>query len=275
MTATTRGRAVIGRLLPPLIATTAVIGIWYAISYGTMDANRRRVILPSPHDVVSDGFLNWRPRSGFRPIVESMLVTGRVALVGLALACALGTVVAVVMNLGRSLERAIFPLAVLVQTVPIVALVPLVRIWFGSGFGSRVVACVLISFFPVLANTVHGLRSVDRGLHDLFDVLGVRRLRRLFLLELPAAFPSILAGFRIAAGASVIGAIVGDFFFSQGETGLGRLIQNHQRDLRTTELIAATIVSSLFGVAIFAAFGLLARRSVGRWHGRDVETGRR
>ncbi|MEN9506015.1 MAG: hypothetical protein RI958_1941 [Actinomycetota bacterium] len=254
-------------LLPPVITFGLFIGIWYFISYVLMNENRRRIALPPPHTVVRDGlFPLWEPKEGLRPILEAMLVTGRVALLGLAISIVLGMSIAIVMNLSKGLELALFPYAVIVQTLPILALVPIITIWFGFGLKSRLIATVLIAIFPVITNTLFGLQSADRQHHDLFTLNRVSRMTRLWKMELPGAMPAIFTGLRIAAGGAVIGAIVGDFFFRRGEIGIGRLIDNYAKDLRTPELFVAATVSSLFGIIIFVLFGKLSNRVLRNWH---------
>lgn len=250
----------------PLVTFAAIIGIWYYISYGVMDANRRRVALPAPHTVLQDGFMVWEDRRGLKPILEAMLVTGRVALIGLFLATVIGMAVAIIMSFSKVLERALFPYAVVIQTVPILALVPLLTIWFDSGLTPRVITCVLIAIFPIITNTLFGLKSTDRSHHDLFTLHQTGSFVRLWKLQLPGAMPAIFTGLRIAAGGAVIGAVVGDFFFRRGEIGIGRRIANYANDLRTPELFTAVIVASAFGVLIFVLFGALSNRVLRSWH---------
>lgn len=265
-TTPTAGHPAWRNLVPPVSLFALVIGIWYLISFGFMNANRRKVVLPAPHTVLNEGLLVWDDRRGIRPILDAMLVTGRVALMGLAISIVLGVLIAVVMNLSVGLERAIFPYAVVVQTLPILALVPIITIWFGYGLTSRLLATVLIAIFPVITNTLFGLKSADRSHHDLFTLNRVGRISRLWKMELPGALPAIFTGLRIAAGASVIGAIVGDFFFRRGEIGIGRLIDNYAKDLRVPELFVAAIVSSIFGISVFLFFGWLSNRVLRNWH---------
>jgi NitT/TauT family transport system permease protein len=106
---------------------------------------------------------------------------------------------------------------------------------------------------------------VDPALHQLFSLHGADRLTRLLKLQLPAALPAIFTGLRISAGAAVIGAVVGDFFFQQGEPGIGQLIHIYPRRLQSEMLFAAVILASLFGLAVFWFFGLASRR-VTAWH---------
>ena len=127
------------------------------------------------------------------------------------------------MSQAKWVERSLFPYAVVLQTIPILALVPLIGFWFDFNFRSRVIVCVLIAIFPIINNTLFGLLSADQGQHDLFTLHDSSRFTRLWRLQLPAGMPAIFSGFRISAGLAVIGAIVGDFFFRQGDPGIGKL----------------------------------------------------
>jgi NitT/TauT family transport system permease protein len=260
-------RRLLGVGLPPLLVFMGVLGIWYAVSYRLLSPERR-FLLPPPHAVVQVGFLT---RDNFTEIAQGLLLTTKVALLGLACAVGIGMVWAILMHQARWIERSIYPYAVVLQAIPILALVPLLGFWFGFGFFSRVLVCVIIALFPIIANTLFGLQSVESSQHDLFTLHGTGRLTRLWKLELPAALPAIFTGLRIAAGASVIGAIVGDFFFKQGDPGIGILIDLYRARLQSEQLLAAVFTSSMLGVVVFWCFGLLARRVVGRWHesGRD------
>lgn len=112
----------------------------------------------------------------------------------------------------RSVERALFPYAVVLQTVPILAITPLLTQLFGEELGVRLVVTVLIAIFPVITNTLFGLQSTDQMHHDLFTLNHVSRRTRLWRLELPSALPSLMTGIRIASGSAVIGSVVADFF---------------------------------------------------------------
>lgn len=257
-----RGRPLVRGWLPPLAVLVLVLSGWYAVTYLVLEP-RLQFLLPPPHAVLTEGLLDPRvlARMG-----EAVARTVQVAAAGLAIAVVLGTAWAVAMSQARWVERSLFPYAVVLQTIPILALVPLIGFWFGFGFTSRVIVCVLISLFPIVANTLFGLQSVDRAHHDLFTLHGVGRWTRLVKLQLPAALPAVFAGLRIAAGLSVIGAIVGDLFFKQGEPGIGILIDNYRARLQSPELFAAIIVASLVGVVVFLLFGWLGRRVVGAWY---------
>jgi NitT/TauT family transport system permease protein len=255
-------RSVVRRLLPPLGVLAIVLGIWYAFSYVLLRESQR-FLLPPPHEVVRVGFLDTE---NLGEILRGLWSTTQVAIVGLAIAIAIGTSLAVAMSQARWVEDSVYPYAVILQTIPIIALVPLIGFWFEFNFRSRVIVCVLISLFPVVTNTLFGLKSADRQLHDLFTLHGASRATRLRKLLLPSALPAIFAGYRISAGLSVIGAIVGDFFFRQGEPGIGRLIDVYRNRLESEELFTAIFFSSLLGLVVFWGFGFLGDRLVRSWH---------
>ena len=232
-----------------------VVAIWYALSYLLLEP-RRRFLLPPPHDVLQTGFFD---ADNLGDILSALWASTKVALTGLVIAIIVGTAFAVAMSQARWVERSFYPWAVVLQTIPILALVPLVGFWFEYGFASRVFVCVLIALFPIVTNTLFGLKSADRAHHDLFSLYGATRPQRLLMLQFPGALPAIFTGWRISAGLAVIGAIVGDFFFRQGEPGIGRLIDGYTARLQSEELFAAIICSSLLGLAVFWAFGLLSR----------------
>lgn len=254
-------RAVLATAGPPAVVLLLVIAGWYVVSYAVL-APRRRFLLPPPHEVVSVAFLDG---DHLHELLDALWSSASVALVGLAIAILIGMAWAIAMSQAAWVERSLYPYAVVLQTVPILALVPLIGFWFSFSFTSRVVVCVLISLFPIINNTLFGLVSVDRAHHDLFTLHGASRWTRLRKLELPAAMPAIVAGWRISAGLSVIGAIVGDFFFHQGRPGIGARIQLYQSRLMSEQLIGAVLLASLLGLVVFWAFGFLGNRVV-RWH---------
>jgi NitT/TauT family transport system permease protein len=238
------------------------IGVWYLISEVLL-ADDLRFLLPPPHEVFSESFLDPYTRP---ELLRGLALSASVAMVGLVIAIVLGMATAIAMSQARWVENSLYPYAVLLQCVPILALVPVIGFWFEFGYTSRVIVCVLIALFPIVSNTLFGLRSVDEGHRDLFRLNHAGRLRTLWMLELPAALPATFAGFRISAGLSVIGAIVGDFFFKQGDPGIGILIDLYRSRLQSGPMFGAVILSSLLGVVVFWAFGLLSRAVVGSWH---------
>jgi NitT/TauT family transport system permease protein len=252
----------------PAVVAGLAIGLWYMVSYRLLTEDTR-FLVPPPDAVLRIGFLDPLNRA---ELLDGLLLSARVAMLGLAAAAVVGISLAILMSQTRWLEQSVFPYLVLLQATPMLAVVPLYGFWFGYGFNTRVLVCFLIALFPIVANTLFGLRSVDQDHHDLFTLHGAGRLTRLWKLQLPSALPSLFTGLRISAGLSVIGAIVGDFFFRQGEVGMGVLIDYYRSRLQSEQLFAAVILSALFGLVVFLLFGALARRVVGGWHesGRDI-----
>ena len=249
-------------ILPPMVLGAAIVGVWYFISYGLL-SERRRFLLRPPHEVLNNAFFNGEVME------EIMLATWsstKVAFFGLVIAAGMGLVLAVLMSQTKLVERAMFPYLVVLQSVPILAIVPLIGFWFGFGQTSRIVVCVIIAFFPLVVNTLFGLQSAEKGMHDLFTLHNANRVTRLQKLMMPAALPAMFAGLRISAGLSVIGAIVGDFFFGQGEPGIGQRLRTYSNRLQGEELLAAVIVSASLGVAVFLFFTWLQNRVVGKWY---------
>jgi len=260
-----RGRHKAGRvatLLPPFVTFLGFLGLWYLISEVFLSEDVS-FLLPPPHEVVEESFLNVDNRT---ELLRALGLSTIVAMVGLGIAILLGMAIAIAMSQARWIERSIYPYAVVLQCIPILALVPVIGFWFEFGFTSRVIVCVLIALFPIISNTLFGLRSVDEGHRDLFQLQHAGRLTRLWKLELPAAMPATFAGFRISAGLAVIGAIVGDFFFKQGDPGIGILIDLYRSRLQTPQMFGAVILASLLGVVVFWAFGALSHLTVGKWH---------
>lgn len=257
-----RRRGVLAAVLPPVVVAAFVVAAWLAVTYLVLDEDRR-FLLPPPQDVLRVGFLDDRNRS---QLLDGLASSAQVALTGLLVAIVLGSAAALIMSRSRWLERSLYPWAVVLQTIPVLALIPVIGFWFGFAFTSRVIVCVLIAIFPIITNTLFGLRSVDAGHRDLFRIRQASAWNRLVHLEIPTALPSVLTGWRIAAGLSVIGAIVGDFYFQQGPAGIGRLLNGYTQRLQSEQLFAGVLLCSLLGLAVFWFFGLLIRWLVSPWH---------
>ena len=188
----------------------------------------------------------------------SLLTTAEGALGGYLLSAVFGLLAGILLSQFRALERGLYPYTVFLQTVPIVAIAPLLVLWFGAGLKAVAVSAFIVSVFPVIAATLSGLKSVDPRLSVLFRLYGASRLATLFKLALPTAAPSIATGLRVASGLSVIGAIVGEFVagFSEGRAGLGITVMSAYRQLRTDLMFGAVLLASLFGLVLFSAVNL-------------------
>lgn len=262
-----RGTSRWATVWPPVVLGVVLLGLWYFVTYVVLD-EQRRFLLPAPHEVINEGFFgeDRRGTKSSELLWNGLKRTGVVAAMGLGVSILLGFATAILMSQSAKAERAIFPYMVMLQAIPILALVPLIGFWFGFSTMPRVIVCIIISLFPIIVNTLFGLQSAEQGMHDLFTLQHVGRLTRLRKLMFPAAMPAIFAGLRISAGLSVIGAIVGDFFFGQGAPGLGQVLKRATGNNESELLIAAVITACLFGVAVFLFFGWLGRRVTGRWH---------
>ncbi len=257
-----RAKTIALNVLPPVVLGILVLAGWYFVSYVMLD-DTRRFLLEPPHLVLEVGFLDW---DNFSEILQGLWSSTRVAIIGLTISIAIGFSLAIIMSQSKLFERAIFPYMVTLQAIPILAIVPLISFWWGTGQRSRVVVCIIISLFPIIVNTLFGLQSAERGMHDLFTLHRASRLTRLRKLMFPAALPAIFAGLRISAGLSVIGAIVGDFFFGRGDVGIGQLLRRYANNLDGEQLLASVIMSSVLGVAVFLLFGWIQNRVIGKWY---------
>ena len=257
-----RKRELVETVLPPVLLGSLFVAFWYYLSLVLIDEGRRFLLKPL-HAVVDVGFLD---SDNLTEMLSGLWSSTKVALIGLAIAISIGFFLAIVMSQAKVLERAVFPFMVTLQAIPILAIVPLIGFWWGYGQTSRVVVCIIISLFPIIVNTLFGLLSADRAMHDLFTLHQANRLTRLRKLMFPAALPAVFAGLRISAGLSVIGAIVGDFFFGRGEVGIGQLLRRYANNLNGEELLAAVILSSALGIVVFWTFGWLQNAVIGKWH---------
>jgi NitT/TauT family transport system permease protein len=264
-----RSRRPLLELVGPFAVFALFVGFWYFMSYVGMSP-QRRFLVPPPHEVVQVAFFDW---GNLQPMLEALWLSTRVALTGLAIAIVLGMGIAILMSQAKWVERSLFPYAVALQAVPILAFVPLIGVIFGFNFRARVIVVVIIAIFPIIANTLFGLLSADKAQHELFTLHGASRFTRMWRLQLPAAMPAIFAGFRISAGLAVIGAVVGDFFFRQGQPGIGVLIDIYRARLRNPEMYGAVILAALLGILVFWFFGWLSNRVVGHWHESTRKTG--
>ena len=261
-----RRKSLVRAALPPVVLGSALLGLWYVISYVVLEPGRRFLLQP-PHRVLEVGFLEW---DHYSRILRALWNSTQVALIGLGIAISIGFFLATMMSQAKMIERAVFPYAVTLQAIPILAIVPMIGFWFGYGTTARVIVCIIISLFPIIMNTLFGLQSAERGMHDLFTLHHANRLTRLRKLMFPAALPAVFAGLRISAGLAVIGAIVGDFFFGQGEAGIGQLLRRYASQLDGEELLTSVIMSSALGVVVFWTFGWIQKLVIGKWHETEV-----
>ncbi len=242
----------------PALAAAGVLGAWAAASTRVPE-----VLLPSPLGVARAA---WETREA---LAEALLVTGGCSLAGLGLAVLTGLLGALLFQLSRSLELALTPYALLLQTLPIIAVAPLLVVWLGYGPPVAIASGAIVAFFPILTSASLGLSAVSTDQEELFAVYGASRTQELLKLRLPAALPVLFGGLRTAAGLSVIGVIVGEFVGSTGTPrSLGYLVQYAARSARTDRSFAAIFAAALLALLFFGAVRLAERLSIGQWHGR-------
>ncbi|MBK9577539.1 MAG: ABC transporter permease [Fibrobacterota bacterium] len=244
-------------VLPPLAFLAIVVVGWDLAVRGL---SLPSFLVPSPWAVLQEA---WASRSD---LLQASSVTLAGALGGFGLSLVLGTAVALVFAQAAWIRASLFPYAIFLQTVPIVAVAPLIVIWFGAGFPSVVLVSFILSVFPILSNAVTGLVRVDPELLELFQIHNATRWQILTKLRLPHAVPMVVAGAKVSSGLTVIGAIVGEFFAGYGAQtpGLGYLILQSSGQLRTELLFACVAASTLLGLSVFLATGLVARLVLAR-----------
>jgi ABC-type nitrate/sulfonate/bicarbonate transport system permease component len=241
------GRRVLHWLLPPALIAVALAG-W---EIGVRVDDTPRWLLPRPSDIarelVESRALLWR----------HTWTTLQEVLAGYALAVVLGVLLAVVIASSRVVERALYPAIVASQAVPIIALAPILLIWFGYGMTPKVIVVVLTCFFPIAVAMVDGLRAAETDTLALLRSMGAGRWQVLRIVRVPAALPHLFSGLRIAAAVSVIGAIVGEWVGAS--EGLGYLMTRSSAQFQTARLFAAVLIAALLGVALFVTVALAER----------------
>lgn len=176
--------------------------------------------------------------------------------IGLALSMGVGLIFALILSSSTLIRNMFYPYAIFFQTVPILAIAPLLVIWFGYGMPTIVVASFIVSVFPVIANSVMGLTDTDPLLLNVFRMADATKTQTLFKLRIPYALPQILGGFKIAAGLSVIGAIVGEFIAG---SGLGGMVDTARNQQRIDRVFVAVILAAILGILFFSFISILNR----------------
>lgn len=207
----------------------------------------------------------------FPSLAASWWFTLKITLGALALACSGGVLIAAAFALFPALEVALLPLAVILQVTPIVAIAPLILIYIESTTAALLLCAWIVAFFPILSNTLLGLRAADPFLRDLFRLYRATSLQRLRLLLTPSALPYFLAGLKISGGLSLIGAVTAEMVAGAAgrETGLASRILEASFRTETPKMFAALTLLVLTGLLIFLGFNLLSRRLLGRWHASE------
>ena len=220
-----------------------------------------RLILPSPLEIMQES------SKKIDLLMAATMVTGKAALSGFAISICLGVSLALLFSTSPLAKQCIYPYMILLQTVPIVAIAPLVIIWFGGGLGSVVVIVTVISVFPIVTNVTTGLTAVDPGLTELMQLYQASRLDLLFKLKLPNAVPYLLTGARVSAGLTIVGAVVGEYMAGHfiESRGLGYYIFMGTQNFQVEVLYASILLSTLLGIAIVGLTTVLGKTILSRW----------
>lgn len=246
------------RTLPFLVALL-LIGAWWAFSL-----TQPEILLPGPVQVLDAA---WTGRAR---LAQGLLNTAWSSLGGLAIASAVGVGGAVLFLRFKWLERALYPYALFLQTVPIIAIAPLLVVWLGYGSAVALATAAIVCFFPILTSANAGLGSPARSEVELLQLYGATWTQTLLKLRLPRALPTLLSGYRSAVGLSVIGAIVGEFVGATGDpVSLGYLVISSSRAADTATTFAAVFASAALAGALFAIVRGIERWAIGAWHGHS------
>lgn len=244
------------RIQAPLIFALLALAAWQAI---VMIADVPEYLLPAPSAILA---------SIDRTLVIQLGVTFIEALAGFLIASLLAFGCAILFVRFATLEQGLFPIAIAIKTTPIVAVAPLLVIWLGTGWWSKIVAVILICFFPVLVNAVKGLKAADAEYRELFQTLGATRAQEFRKLRIPYCLPYLFSALKISSSLAIVGAIVGEFV---GATqGLGYLIMISSAHLETATLFAAIAAAALAGIVMFYVIGWAEERVV-FWHRGNME----
>jgi NitT/TauT family transport system permease protein len=235
------------RLLPPTLILIVVLAVWEGLVYG-LDVPPW--LMPAPSDIA----LRFVKTNN---LLYHTGLTVLEALAGFAASAVIGITLSALIVHSRFLERGVFPYIIVSNAIPIIAIIPLLTIWFGYGLAPKIMIAAIITFFPIVTNTTRGLKAADRRILDFMHSINATGREIFFKVQLPSALPYIFAGFKIAASLSLVGAVVAEFYGS--DRGLGYLVITSATQLRTDLLFVSIIILAALGVSLFAAFGYLER----------------
>ncbi|SMC40447.1 NitT/TauT family transport system permease protein [Rhizobium sp. RU36D] len=247
------------RIFIPIGVVICLILFWHL---GVVLSGVPQYILPGPIAVATSLWNDWGTLS------PALGVTTQITMAALALALIGGVGIAVILVQSRWIETAFYPITVILQVTPIVAIAPLILIYAPTTQVALLICAFLVAFFPILSNMVQGLKSVDHNLLNLFDLYGASRWQTLLYLKLPASLPYFMTGLKIGGGLALIAAVVAEF--SAGSAGQGsglafRLLEAQYR-LNIPRLFAALFLLACLGVLIFAITSFIAWLALHRWH---------
>ena len=244
----------------PFITGALILASWYGVRLAT---GLKSWILPTPIEILEAA---WQERNVLFAAAGN---TGLGAMIGFALAAAVGWGTSLLLGSSQSLRRSLYPWLLMLQMTPVIVLTPIIVLWAGAGLPGIVTITFLISYFPVVANMTQGLLSTDRNLVALFRMNNATRFQELIFLGVPSSLPYFLAGLRIAATLAPIGAIFGEYMVgssSGGTGGLGFLVYSYNTQIKIPALFATALTSCLLGFIFVAAVAAFNWFVLHRWH---------
>ena len=251
------------RMLLPILAFVLFVAGWQLI---VQMLGIKPFIVPKPSDIVKSALENSSN------LAVSVVTTMMEAVFGFILSAILGIAGAIMLASSKIVERSIYPYAIILQTIPIVAVAPIIVIWFGAGINAIVTIAFLIGFFPILSNTLIGLNSTEENMKSLFFLYNATPFQSMWKLRIPAALPYIMAGLKISCTLSVIGAIVGEYIagIGGGQGGLGYAITVAATRLQTPYLFACGLSASILGIVFFLLVDRFSKWLLSSWHESEM-----
>lgn len=248
----------------PLALALLALAAWQIL---VMASGVPKYILPTPLEIGAALIHGWPS------LFHAFLITLKITFLSFLASVVIGVALSLLMIQSRWIEISLFPYAVILQVTPIVAIAPLIIIWVKTTELALIICATIISIFPIIANTILGLRSVNPNLSNLFALYGASRLQILARLRIPSALPYFFAGLRISSGLALIGAVVAEFVAGTGgsRAGLAYEILQAGYNLNIPRMFAALVLITGAGIVLFLLMGLLSRLALRRWHESELK----
>ena len=238
-------------VIVPLVTLFVFLGLWQ-ISIPLFHVNR--IILPQPTDIARAAAANWQ-----RLLAETG-VTMIESVAGFLIGCGIAYLFAIAFVHSKLIQEALYPYAIALKSTPLIAIAPLLVVWFGNGLFSKIIMAALVAFFPVLVNSVAGLGAVEPEAFDLMRSLSASPLQILLKVRIPNSLPYLLASLKIASSLAVVGAVIGEF--TGATRGIGFLINTSSYYLETPLMFAGVLIISLAGIVFFGLVAYIEKRLV-------------
>lgn len=244
---------------PPLTAVILFLAVWQiAVPLFHIE----KWILPSPADITKEAIAQAAS------LTQHTWATVQLTLIGFLIGTSVGLLTAMLLHLVPFLKSALYPLLILSQNIPTIALAPLLMIWFGFGLLPKIIVITLVCFFPVAVSTMDGLTQTDRGMMNYMRMAGASKAQIFRKLEVPHALPSVFSGVKIAATYSVMGAVIAEWIGT--DRGIGYYMMLQKSAYRTDRVFVAMAIIVLLSLILFAIIALLEKILV-RWRGANTK----